>query len=62
MTYLQARERTLLSQVSETTAEKHRLEDTIYRLRSEGEASSTSLTEALEQLEEEKAAAVSDVM
>ena len=51
---LQARERGLLAQVSETTAEKHRLEDTICRLKSEGMASAASLKEALEQLEKEK--------
>jgi chromosome segregation ATPase len=51
---LQTRERGLLAQVSETTAEKHRLEDTICRLKSEGMASATSLKEALEQLEKEK--------
>ena len=56
---LQARERALLSEVSEITSEKHRLEDTIYRLKSEGMASRTSLKEAMEQLEKEKAAAVS---
>ena len=51
---LQARERGLLAQVSETTAEKHHLEDTICRLKSEGIASAASLKEALEQLEKEK--------
>ena len=62
MTVLQARERGLLSQVSELTSEKHRLEDTIYRLKSEAVTSSTNLSEALEQLEKEKTATVSDVM
>ena len=60
MTCTQGRERGLLAQVSETTAEKHRLEDTVYRLKSEGMASSASLKEALEQLEKEKSATVSD--
>lgn len=62
MTDLQARERGLMSQVSELTSERHRLEDTIYRLKREAVTSSTSLTEALEQLDKEKTAAVSDVM
>lgn len=58
--YLKGRELVLLAQVSEVTAEKHRLKDTIFRLKSERIASSTSLTEALDQLEKEKAAAVSN--
>ena len=48
--------------MSETTAEKHRLEDTICRLKSEGMASATSLKEALEQLEKEKKTTVCCVM
>ena len=45
--------------VSSTTAEKHRLEDTICRMKSEAMASSAALSETLEQLEREKEAAVS---
>lgn len=49
-----------MQQVSTTTAEKHRLEDTICRLKTEALASATSLSDTLEQLEREKKAAVSD--
>ncbi|CAI8056927.1 Rho-associated protein kinase 2, partial [Geodia barretti] len=51
---LQVRERELMEQVSSTTAEKHRLEDTICRLKSEAMASATSVSEAMELLEREK--------
>ena len=50
----QARERELLEQVSTTTVKKHRLEDTICRLKSEAVGTATSLSEAFEQLEKEK--------
>ena len=48
-----------MEQVSSTTAEKHRLEDTICRLKSEAMASATSVSEAMELLEREKETAVS---
>ena len=48
-----------MEQVSSATAEKHRLEDTICRLKSEAMASATSLSDTLEQLEREKEATVS---
>ena len=51
-----------MAQVNEITAERQCLEDTVYRLKREGVAASTSLSEALDQLEKEKAAAVSNVM
>ena len=51
-----------MEQVSNTTADKHRLEDTICRLKSETLASATALNEASEQLEKEKQTTVSHVM
>lgn len=48
-----------MAQVNEVTAERQCLEDNIYHLKSEVVAASTSLSEALDQLEKEKAAAVS---
>ena len=51
-----------MEQVAMTTAEKHRLEDTICRLKSEAMVSATSLSETQEQLEREKQATVSHLM
>ena len=48
-----------MEQVSSTTAEKHRLEDTICRMKSEAMASATSVSEAMELLEREKETTVS---
>ena len=48
-----------MAQVNEITAEKQCLQDTIYHLKGEVVASSTSLSEALDELEQERAAAVS---
>lgn len=48
-----------MAQVNEITAEKQCLQDTIYHLKDEVVASSTSLSEALDELEQERAAAVS---
>lgn len=59
---LKAREHALLAQVNEIAAERQCLEDTVYHLKREGVAASTALSEALDQLEKEKATAVSNVM
>ena len=48
-----------MEQLSSATAEKHRLEDTICRLKSEALASATSLSDVMELVEKEKATAVS---
>ena len=57
---LQAREKTLLDQVTELKSGKQRLEDTVYRLKSEAMATTESIKELKEQLDEEKRKKVSE--
>ena len=51
---LQSREQSLLDQVSTLKSDKHRLEDTVYRLKSEAMSVGVSLKQIKEELEDEK--------
>lgn len=55
---LQAREQLLLQQLTESKTDKQRLEETIYRLKTEAAASEAALREVREQVEGERKMAV----
>lgn len=54
MDELRAREQNTLQQVTKLQLDKQRLEDTIYRLKTEAVANKDSVREMKEQLEDEK--------